>query len=120
MGCTVEIKANVNQESNVSFGWKFTGKDGEAVTPNEFNWTLSDEDEEPVNGKENVSETPAAKNWVDLKGDDLALLDADAPLRTVTVYGTMDTTRAGVAQLNETYTHYIKFNLCDVPNIPTS
>ena len=120
MSCTVEIKANVNQESSVSFGFSLIGKIGEAVTPNTFNWTLSDEDEEPVNSREDVSGTPAAKNWVDLKGDDLVLPDADAPLRTVAIYGTMDTERDGEAQLNEPYTFYIKFNVCDVPNIPTT
>ena len=118
MGCTVEIKANVNQKSSISFGFSLTGKTNEAVTPNDFNWILSDTEERVV--KTVLSQTPAAKNWVDLNGADLALPDTDIPIRNVIIYGTMDTTRDGVPQINEPYTFYIQFNICDVPNIPTS
>ena len=115
MSCTVEIIANVNEESNVSFGFSLTGKDDEAVTPNTFNWTLSDLKGVVINNRSGESETPAVKNWVDLEGDDLAL---PAGIKVLTIYGTMDTERDGVPQVNQPYTHYIKFNICDVPNIP--
>ena len=117
--CEVKVTAYVNERSSVSFGFALTGKDSEAVTPNTFIWTLSDINEAPINGQEDVVGTPGVINWVDLEGDDIALPGASG-VRILTVYGTMNTTRAGVAQINQPYTKYIKFNICDILNIPTT
>ena len=115
--CEVKVTTKVNKNGSVSFGFSMTGKDDEAVTPNTFNWTHSDINEDPINGKEAVVGTPGVISWVDLRDDDLAL-PGTSGIRVVTIYGTMNTTRDGVAQLNDPYTFYLKYNICDVFNIP--
>ena len=112
--------ANVNKKSSISFGFSLTGKAAEEVTPNNFNWILGDTEKNVI--KTVLLQTPAVKNWVDLRGDDLdfPVFSGDKGIRTVTVYGTMDTTRDGVPQLNEPYTEHIEFNVRNVPNIPAT
>ena len=66
----------------------FQDEQGNAVTPNELTWTLTDMNGNIINGRDQVSITPASSVDIVLSGDDLAL-EGDAPeLRVLTVAGT--------------------------------
>lgn len=117
MTCSTDIIATFDEEGSGSVGFDITGLDDEAVTPNTFIWTLTDPNGTVINNRENIVGTPGSTNWVDLQGDDLAL-PGTSNVRLLTVRGTMDTARDGVAQLNKPYTQEKWFNICRMKNIP--
>ncbi len=118
MSCTPEIITDfVEEESSISIGIAITGLDDEALTPNTFEWTLTDVDGNIINSRVFTAQTPAATNWVDLEGDDL-VLPGTSGVRVVTTKGTMNTTRDGVPLINKPYTKEKRFEICKVLNIP--
>lgn len=58
---------------------------GERVTPISMQWSLVDENGDIVNGKENVTLTPAAVMYVALNGDDLVYVENDSTRRVLFV-----------------------------------
>lgn len=117
MSCSTDSIATFNEESSGSLGFALTGLDDEAVIPNTFSWTLTDSNGNVMNSKEDIVETPAAKTWVDLEGDDLAI-PGTCRNRIVTAKGTMNTTRDGVPQINKPYTVERRFEICKAKNVP--
>lgn len=72
----------------------FTDEQGDAVTPKSVNWTLSDTAGNIINGRYEVSETPAASVGIVLYGEDLAHLGNSLP-RVVTVEAVYDSVTYG-------------------------
>ena len=64
--------------STLALDLTFLDEDGNQVTPNDITWTLTNGNGAVVNGRSNVSATPASTITIVLSGDDL---DVD-------VYGT--------------------------------
>lgn len=119
MSCQEKITIFVEEESSLSLSFEITGLDDEALIPNTFEWTETDVDGNVINGRVYTAQTPTAKNWVDMEGLDLAL-PGTSGVRVVTVKGTMNTTRDGVALTNKPYTKEKRFEICPVLNIPES
>lgn len=67
---------------------KFRDEAGNAVTPETVTWTLSDANGDTVNGRLDVSETPASTVSIVLSGDDLAILPSVSNERIVTIEAT--------------------------------
>lgn len=65
------LTARATEGSTYAVTIPFTDEDGDPVVPNEVLWTLTDEDGEIVNAREDVIETPASSVEIALSGDDL-------------------------------------------------
>jgi|JI10StandDraft_1071094.scaffolds.fasta_scaffold509666_2 hypothetical protein len=93
---TIRLTEKVNEESTAILRVTFTDSDGNAVIPQSATWTLSDRDNEVVNGKSDVTISPLAST-VDilLKGDDLKLPFPRERVRRVLVKAIYDSSTYG-------------------------
>ncbi len=67
-------------------------ENGNPVTPLTFRWTLSDDQGNVINGRQDVSASPASPVVVVLSGDDLGLLPFDDYVRVLNMFWTYDST----------------------------
>ncbi len=65
------------EESTLVVIAAFTDEDGNAVVPDSVAWSLTKNDGTPINGRDQVSITPASTVNIVLSGDDLALETAE-------------------------------------------
>jgi uncharacterized protein YccT (UPF0319 family) len=70
---TVLLTTHAVEEATFIVTASFKDEDGNAATPNEVKWTLTDQDGNVINSREDVVETPGTSVDIVLKGDDLAL-----------------------------------------------
>ncbi len=93
---TIRLTEKVNEESTAILRVTFTDSDGNAVIPQSATWTLSDRDNEVVNGKSDVTISQLAST-VDilLKGDDLKLPFPRERVRRVLVKAIYDSSTYG-------------------------
>ena len=93
---TIRLTEKVNEESTAILRVTFADSDGNAVIPQSATWTLSDRDNEVVNGKSDVTISPLAST-VDilLKGDDLKLPFPRERVRRVLVKAIYDSSTYG-------------------------
>jgi len=69
---------HVNEESTAVFTVAFTDEDGNDVTPDSIAWSLTDDDGDVINSRDEVAiAAPAASVTITLSGDDLALQDGE-------------------------------------------
>jgi hypothetical protein len=68
----------------------FTDEDGDLVVPNSVSWTLTESDGDVVNGRQDVSETPASSVDILLQGDDLLAKPAGGGYLLMTVTADYD------------------------------
>jgi len=81
------------EEGTLKITLSYTDDDGNAVTPNEVFWTLTDKDGTVINEREDVEiETPGTSDDIVIFGDDLALQTGEtgSVKRLIYVYGTYD------------------------------
>lgn len=95
-------------KNSASFGYQHIDRDGNGATPNSFNWTFQDADENVINSRKEVSGTPGSTNWIDFDADDLTITanEDDSPgfvYRYITVYGTCDEYRDEVLLSDQAY-----------------
>ena len=70
-----------------------TDEDGTALIPTTLTWTLTDADGQIINDLQNTTiAAPAATNNIVLSGDDLAMSNANKPVRILTLNGTYTST----------------------------
>jgi hypothetical protein len=81
----INTRETVNERSTIDFEVSFYDETGAAVTPNEIEWTLTDDEGTVINSREDVSVTvPAATIHVTLSGDDCVILsETDSLMRLV-------------------------------------
>ncbi|MER2625307.1 MAG: hypothetical protein ABTS22_15410 [Accumulibacter sp.] len=93
---TIRLTDKANEESTAILRVSFTDSDGNAVIPKSATWTLSDRDNEVVNGRDEVQISPLASavNIV-LKGDDLKLPFPRERVRRVLVKAIYDSSTYG-------------------------
>ena len=74
----IVITERAKEQSTFVFTVSFADEEGDAVVPNEINWTLTDKDGTVINAREEVEIlTPAAEIDIVLSGDDLQILSAE-------------------------------------------
>lgn len=106
--------ANVNERSAKIIVVPFTDETGAAVTPSSITWTLSDTLGTIINGREDVSITPASSVTIVLSGDDTALGDAYfGSQRKLTVKAVYDSDAGSDLELN----HEETFSIIDLTNV---
>jgi len=86
-------------------------------TMNSFIWSLTDTNGIEINGRTDVSQTPASDNYILLKGDDLKKTGPNNQ-RYVTIKGTYNSKIGGVTTLNVPYTKEYQFGVKYFTNIP--
>lgn len=104
--------------SSAALSFAITDLSDTLVTPNTFLWTLSELDGTDINSRSDVSETPAATNYVLLEGADLVnpgvlgnLLD-----KLIRIKGTYDTLVGGDPETNVPYVEEYTFKVEAVIN----
>ncbi|RLJ04012.1 MAG: hypothetical protein DRP08_02600 [Candidatus Aenigmatarchaeota archaeon] len=89
----------------------FTDEDGDALTPNEVNWDLTNLSGGEINSRTGVSVTPASSVNIVLSGDDLAIYaTGDSEMRELTVYGTYNSSYGN----NLPYKAAVKFGIINL------
>jgi len=68
---------HVNEESTAVFTVAFTDEDGNDVTPDSIAWSLTDDDGDVINSRDEVAAVPDTSITITLAGDDLALQDGE-------------------------------------------
>jgi hypothetical protein len=92
----------------------FTDENDSAMTPNEVTWSLRDGQGKIVNGRSNVSLTPATSVDIVLQGADLEIgAGEDDGLRWLTVEGTYDS----VAGSGLPFRDEAVFRICDLRGV---
>jgi hypothetical protein len=81
----INTRETVNERSTIDFEVSFYDETEAAVTPNEIEWTLTDDEGTIINSREDVAiETPAATVHITLSGDDCVILsETDSLVRKV-------------------------------------
>jgi len=89
-----KLAVNANEKSSFTIPITFySAVTGEVVTPTTIVWSLRTVGGIVVNGRNQVSLSPAATVTILLNGDDLNLFEADGgPARRVTIEATYDST----------------------------
>jgi hypothetical protein len=89
----------------------FKDENGDAVVPNSVKWSLSDPEGSTINGRDEVSETPAEEVTVVLSGDDL--MYADGGDRVLTIKAEYDSTLGNGLPIREE----ARFNIRDLVGV---
>jgi hypothetical protein len=107
------LKLNAKDGSTYIVSYAFTDENGDGVVPDTIKWSLYNERDEIVNGREDVVIIPSAPSgYIVLQGDDL--LFSNGRKRTIVMKATY-TGRLGFGlPLNDSATFYID----DLPGIP--
>jgi hypothetical protein len=80
----IEIKTIPNEESTVYITVTFYDKDGTATAPDSVTWTLTDEEGNIINEREDVEiDTPESSEEIKLSGNDLKSSDSFKRVLTV-------------------------------------
>jgi hypothetical protein len=112
----IDLSTQFNEKGSGAIGFSFTGLNDEEVTPNTFNWKLTDDQGTVINSRTDVSETPATTTWILLQGLDLADTSTNS-IRIVTIQGTYNSILGGIAKTNVEYTGEYRFDLRSMINI---
>ncbi len=107
----LKLTVVARQKSTYVVTAEFTDENDDSVIPNTINWSLLDEDEKIVNGRQNVPFTPpAASIEIFLSGNDLPV---NSEL-TVVVQAEYDSGTETDLPLKEA----VRFDVLDLPGIP--
>ena len=108
------LTTNAIEKSTFVITASFTDEDGNAVTPNELTWTLSDSDGTVINSRQDVSLTPATSVDILLQGDDLVVSgNRDDRRRIVLIEGTYNSAAGSDLPIRDE----VKFQIVDLINI---
>lgn len=100
------------EKSTIVYTVSFTNEDGASVVPNTVVWTLSDSSGAIINGRQDVSVTPAASVDIVLTGDDLEINSSDLS-RNLTIEADYDSAAGTGLALNSEYS----FNITPLVNV---
>jgi hypothetical protein len=101
------------EKSTYIISCAFKDAAGDAVVPDSITWTLTDENGNVVNDREDVAPTPAESIDIVLSGDDLAVLANTSDLRIVTIEWVYDSTEGN----NLPGKDEARFRIVDLKNV---
>jgi hypothetical protein len=103
-----ELSEQALEKSTFIISVSFYDEDGDAVIPNTVSWSLRTIDGHVINGRKDVSETPATTVNIVLTGDDLQIVANKTNERVVTVESVYDSDLGNDLNLNEEIYFIIK------------
>jgi len=101
---TTELTTHAKEKSTYIITASFTDEDDAAVAPKTLTWTLTDDQGDVINGREDVEvSSPSSSEDIVLSGDDLALQSGETSrgVRILTVEGTYDSDAGSDLPLND-------------------